>query len=265
MDKMLVAVFDSDTAAFDGLNALRDLHRDGDITLYGWAVIVKDKTGKISVRQAPEEGGAPLGAALGLLTGKLLEVLRGPAGLAMGASLPGLTGFLFDLDMSRLGPKLLDEVAQALTTGKAAVMSEVDESSTTRIDERLRKHGGMVFRRLPAELIEDQLVAESADFEAKLKALAQKLEQAVVEKKTAVQKDIEQVKRERKAVQDQAKARLDQTKAEIASKLKALQDQAKAVDERAKARIERRIADLKANFNLRSSKLSQASTLTNER
>ena len=27
MDKMLVAVFDSDTAAFDGLSALRDLHR----------------------------------------------------------------------------------------------------------------------------------------------------------------------------------------------------------------------------------------------
>ena len=264
MDKMLVAVFDSDTAAFDGLNALRDLHRDGDITLYGWAVIVKDKTGKISVRQAPEEGGAPLGAALGLLTGKLLEVLRGPAGLAIGASLPGLTGFLFDLDMSRLGPKFLDEVAQALTTGKAAVLAEVDESSTTRIDERLRKHGGMVFRRLPAELIEDQLVAESADFEVKLKALAQKLKQAVVEKKTAVQNDIEQVKRERKAVQDQAKARLDQAKAEMAAKLKALQDQAKAVDERAKARIERRIADLKANFNLRSIKLSHASALTKE-
>jgi uncharacterized membrane protein len=48
MDKMLVAVFGSDTAAFDGLSALRELHRDGDITLYGWAVIVKDNTGKIT-------------------------------------------------------------------------------------------------------------------------------------------------------------------------------------------------------------------------
>ena len=60
MDKMLIAVFDGDAAAFDGLTALRDLHRDGDITLYGWALIVKDKTGKISVRQAPEEGEPPL-------------------------------------------------------------------------------------------------------------------------------------------------------------------------------------------------------------
>jgi uncharacterized membrane protein len=136
MDKMQVAVFDSDTAAFDGLSALRDLHRNGDITLYGWAVIVKDKTGKISIKQAPEEGGAPIGAALGLLTDKLLKVLRGPAGLAIGASLPGLTGLLFDLDMSRLGPKFLDEVASSLTPGMAAVLAEVDESSTTPIDER---------------------------------------------------------------------------------------------------------------------------------
>src|SRR6202045_5539210 len=143
MDKMLIAVFDGDAAAFDGLTALRDLHRDGDITLYGYAVIVKDKTGKISVRQAPEEGGAPLGAALGLLTGKLLEVLRGPAGLAIGTSLPGLTGFLFDLDMSRIGPAFLNDFAKALTPGKAAVLAEVEEGSTTRVDARLRRHGGM--------------------------------------------------------------------------------------------------------------------------
>jgi uncharacterized membrane protein len=263
MDKMLVAVFDSDTAAFDGLNALRDLHRDGDIALYGWAVIVKDKTGKISIRQAPEEGGAPLGAALGLLTDKLLKVLRGPAGLAIGASLPGLTGFLFDLDMSRIDPKFLDEVAQALAPGKAALLAEVDENSTTRIDERLRKLGAMVFRRLPAEIIEDQLVAESAGFEAKLKALDRKLEQALAENRAAIQKDIEDARKQRKAAQAHARARLE-AKAEMAAKLKVLQDQAEGAGERAKAQIERRMTDLKANLDLRSGKLSQASTVSNE-
>jgi uncharacterized membrane protein len=264
MDKMLVAVFDSDTAAFDGLNALRDLHRDNDITLYGWAVIIKDKTGKINIRQPPEEGGAPLGAALGLLTDKLLKVLRGPAGLAIGASLPGLTGFLFDLDMSRIGSKFLEEVAQALTPGKAAVLAEVDESSTTRIDERLRKLGAMVFRRLPAEIIEDQFVAESAGFEAKLKTLDRKLEQALAENRAAIQKDIEDARKHRKAAQAHARARLGQAKAEMEAKLKVLQDQAEGAGERAKAQIERRMADLKANFDLRSGKLSQASNVSNE-
>jgi hypothetical protein len=43
----------------------------------------------------------------------------------------------------------------------------------------------------------------------------------------------------------------------MAAKLKVLQDQAKGAGERAKAQIERRIADLKANRDLRSRKLSQ--------
>jgi hypothetical protein len=52
------------------------------------------------------------------------------------------------------------------------VLAEVEESSPARVDARLRKLGGMVFRRLRTEVIEDQLVRESAAFEAKLKAFA---------------------------------------------------------------------------------------------
>jgi uncharacterized membrane protein len=245
MNKMLVAVFDNETAAFDGLSALRDLHRDGDVTLYAWAVIVKDRTGMISVKQALEEGGLPLGAALGLLTGKLLKLLRGPAGLAIGASLPGLTGFLFDLDMSRIGPTFLYDVAKALTRGKAAVLAEVEEGSTTRVDARLRRHGGMVFRRLPAEVIETQLIRQSAAFKAKLNTLTRELTQALSWNRAAIQKDIEQVRKQLNETQDQSKARRDQANAKMGAKLKVLQDQAKGAGDRAKARIERRISDLK--------------------
>jgi uncharacterized membrane protein len=259
MDKMLVAVFDNQTAAFDGLSALRDLHRDGEITLYAWAVIVKDRTGKISVKQALEEGGPPLGAALGLLTGKLLKLLMGPAGLAIGASLPGLTGFLFDLDMSRIGPTFLDDVAKALAPGNAAVLAEVEEGSTTRVDARLRKHGGMVFRRLPAEVIETQLIRQSAAFKTKLKTLTRELKRALAGNRAAIQKDIEQVRKQLDKTQDQSKARRDQANAEMGAKLKVLQDQAKGAGDRAKARIERRISDLKKNVDLRSKKLAQAS------
>ncbi len=54
MGKVLVAVFDNEAAAFDGLSALRDLHRDGDITLYASAVVAKDTAGKINVKQAAD-------------------------------------------------------------------------------------------------------------------------------------------------------------------------------------------------------------------
>ena len=49
MNKMLLAVFDNEAAAFEGLKALKDLHESGDITLYSWAVVARDKAGKIEL------------------------------------------------------------------------------------------------------------------------------------------------------------------------------------------------------------------------
>ena len=41
MNKMLVAVFETETAAFEGLSALKELHKDG--ALIGWALALKAK------------------------------------------------------------------------------------------------------------------------------------------------------------------------------------------------------------------------------
>ena len=55
MNKMLVAVFDTEPAAYEGLNALKELHADGDITLYATAVLVKDSSGAVSVKQTADQ------------------------------------------------------------------------------------------------------------------------------------------------------------------------------------------------------------------
>ena len=44
-NKILVSVFDSERTAFEGLTALKDLHGEGDITLYASTVIAKDAWG----------------------------------------------------------------------------------------------------------------------------------------------------------------------------------------------------------------------------
>ncbi len=259
---MLFAVFDGETAAFEGLSALKDLHRDGDVTLYASAVVVKDAGGKISVKQAADEG--PMGTALGLLTGSMIGILGGPAGLALGATVGGLTGFLFDLDLSGISATFLDDASTTLTAGKAAVLAELDESWTTPVDTRLHEHGGIVFRRLRAEVIEDQLVRESAAFEADLKALEDDLNSAAAEDRAAIQKDIEQVKKQIEATREQARTRLDQAKAELDARVETLQNQARDASERGKARIQKRIAEAKADFEVRSKKLNQAWSLTKE-
>ena len=262
MNKMLVAVFDREEAAFEGLSALKDLHRDGDITLYASAVIAKDKNEKIEVKQAANSG--PVGTAVGLLTGGLIRILGGPAGMAVGASLGSLAGLILDVDKNGVDVTFFDDVANSLTVGKVAVLAEVEESWSTPVDTRLHRLGAVVFRRLRGEVAADQLARESAALEADLNALNDELKQAAAADRAAIQKDIERVKIQLKATQDQAKARLDQAKAETEARLNALQYQAKAASGRTKARIEKRIADTKADFEMRSRKLNQAWTLTKE-
>jgi uncharacterized membrane protein len=262
MNKMIVAVFDSESAAFEGVSALKDLHKSGDITLYASTVIAKDKTGKIEVKQEADSG--PVGTAVGLLTGSLVGLLGGPVTMALGASAGGLTGLLFDLGDSGIGSTFLDDVSKTLTPGKTAVIADVEESWTTPIDVRLRKLGATVSRRFRAEVAEDQLVRESAALEASLNALDDELRQASTENRAAIQKEIEDTKKQLKATQEQAKGRLDQAKAEMEAKINTLQLQAKGASDRAKARIDKRIATAKADFDVRSKKLNQAWKLTKE-
>jgi uncharacterized membrane protein len=83
-NKILVSVFDSERTAFEGLTALKDLHREGDISLYASTMIAKDASGTVSVRQAADNG--PIGTLAGRVTGGLVGLLGGPVGVAVGAS-----------------------------------------------------------------------------------------------------------------------------------------------------------------------------------
>jgi uncharacterized membrane protein len=262
MNKMLVAVFDTEAKAFEGLSALKDLHKDGEITLYATTVLLKDQGGKLSVKRADEEG--PAGTAVGFLTGSLIGLIGGPVGLSIGAAVGGLTGLLFDLDRSGTSVSFVDDVSKVLIPGKAAVIADMDENWTVPVDTRLHAHGAAIFRRLRSEVVEDQLNREAAAFNANLKALDEELKQASAENKAAIQKEIDAIKKQLKATQDQARVWLDEAKGETDAKLKALQDQAKNANDRAKARIEKRMAAVKADFAVRSGKLNQAWGLTKE-
>ena len=90
MNKMLVAVFDTESAAYEGLRALEDLHVTGDITVYGTAVIAKDSAGKVEMKQEADTG-VPA-TAVGLLAGSLLGLLAGPVAAAAGATAAAASG-----------------------------------------------------------------------------------------------------------------------------------------------------------------------------
>ena len=161
-------------------------------------------------------------------------------------------------------PHFLDDVETKLTAGKAAILAEIEESWTTPADTRLHRLGGIVFRRLKSEVVEDQLLREAAAFEAEMKSLEDDLKRGIADDKAAIQRDIDQVQKQIKVIQDQAKARLDQARVETEAKITALKQQAKEGTDRAKLRIEKRMAKVKAEHEVRSKKLNEAWRLTKE-
>lgn len=193
-----------------------------------------------------------------------MGLLGGPAGVAIGASLGTLTGMIFDLNESGIDIAFVDEVSKALIPGKAAVLADVDETWRTPVDTRIGKLGGIIFRRLRSEVVEDQLDREAAEFDTELKQLKEELAQAGAETKAEVQKHIDAVKQKIKATETHAKAMLDQAKAETDAKLAALEAQMKGANERQKAKIKKRIADAKASHEARRAKLQQAWKLAKE-
>ena len=74
MSKYLVVEFPNESKAFEGTEALRQLHMDCNITVYAAAVVEKQTDGSVVVKDAADEG--PIGTAVGMLTGFCSQVNR---------------------------------------------------------------------------------------------------------------------------------------------------------------------------------------------
>jgi uncharacterized membrane protein len=256
MDKMLVTVFDNESKAYEGSRILNELDAEGSISLYATAVVAKDASGKVTVKQATEEG--PLGTTAGLFAGSLLGLLGGPVGVAVGAGVGTLGGALFDLDRVGVNDDFLAEVEQQLQPGKAAVVAEVWEEWVMPVDTRIEAAGGTVLRRAREEVVDAQLDREAAALKAEIAALKAEHAQATKEHKAKLEAKIEVVKGRLRATQNRAKATLAAVTAENEAKIKALQAKLAKAHGDAKAKLEAQISERQARHKRRSEKLHQA-------
>ncbi len=262
MNKMLVAVFDNENDAYQGISALLDLHKNADITLYASAVVSKDQNGELHLNTAADEG--PVGTATGLFTGSLLGLLGGPIGFAVGASVGIFTGLIYDIGTEDVNATFLDDVSKALVKGKTAVVAEIDETWTVPVDTRLEALGAMVFRRLRYEVEEDQLTRESEAISAEFRDLQEELKEARAEDKAAITAAMEKLKNKAQVINDRVKSKLDESKQQLDAKVSAMQHQMKDARQKRKTKLENRIHEVKQEYRARTEKLKQASRLIGE-
>ena len=260
MNKVVVVVFSDEKQAYEGSRALRALDNEASITLYADAVIAKDASGKVAVRRAPDD--VPVGTFSGMVIGSLIGLLGGPVGFAIGAGSGSLMGAAFDLTRVGIGEDFVTEVEEYLLPGKAAVVAEVDEEWQTPLDTRMQALGGSIFRRNRVEVEDAFFEKQFSAYEAELDALDAELAKTSAEHKANVQKRIQETRRKIQARNDELKQRIDAVNREGDAKVESLKQQIATAGAEQKTRLEKKLAKVRAEYQARTAKLTEAWELT---
>ena len=244
---MIVMVFDNESSAFEGLKALKDLDADGSITLYSQTVIEKDDNGEVTIKDEQDSG--PLGTALGMATGSLVGLLGGPAGMLLGGYSGAIAGMVYDMQNAGIDGDFVDEVSDAITSNKVAIVADVDEEWTAPIDTSMQDLDAIVFRRLKYHPKKDQLSSEIEIITENLESLDDNLLDAPTAEKIAI---IEQIKRQKETLISMAEKlakKLIKSTQEYESKRAKIDSQLKDAGEFNTKRLERKMNRLEKKYN----------------
>ena len=169
MERMLVAVFDSEAGAHDGFRALRNLEDDGSIGVYVSRVVTKDDDGRTTVNNTDDP--LPQATLGGTVLGSLIGMLGGPVGIALGTATGLALGAATDYTRARAGNDFITDATKALAPGKSALVAEIDEEATGLVAPRMEVLGASVFCR-------DLLEVEDWDYERQTTAIKARLARA---------------------------------------------------------------------------------------
>ncbi len=233
MDRQIVIVVPSETAAYQVVKALKGLDDEGSIELYTATVVTKTAAGTLTVKDDHRMRG-PWATVLGMSTGALLGLLAGPVGAAVGAIVGGGAALGGELTYSGFAGDFVYDVAAKLQPGSYAVCASVLEDWTVPVDVAIAPFGAVVFRQSTDDVVLAQLRAGWCQMEDELLHLDNEIQQAAGEQKAKLEAKRDELRKQqalqRQKLNERA-ARLKETwDAEIAS------IQAKAEHARAEAR-----------------------------
>ena len=250
MTTFVVITFAGDEQAANGLRALRGLDVEGVVTLYGAAILQRDREGGTSVKH--HDADVPMGVGVRALVGGLLRVVGGP-----GAALPAPTcgpsfAAMHDMFGTRVAEGFLVRIAKALAPGTTAIVAEISEEWRTPLDASMHKLGGKVVRERRDDTVDTQLQRQFRTAQAESAQLRADLANAHGEFAIVVKAAIDRAEAKAKALREVADARTRCLHEEAAARLRALLRQRMSARVDGKARIEQRLAEVRAD-ELRSS------------
>ena len=262
MSNYVVVVFPDEAKAYEGSRALKELHTEGSLGVYGMAVLGTDASGKLSVKQAADTG--PIGTGVGALVGGLAGLLGGPVTTALGMNYGALIGGVSDLFNAGVGSDFIKAVAEKLSPGKTALVAEVDEDWVTPLNTRMEKLGGVVIRESRSDFEDGQIEKDVEARRVEYQQMVAEWDRAEQAQKAQLTAHMNDAREKLQAAGARAKGRQEQFERETNAKIKQLQDQAAKAKGEAKVAIDQKIGVMRADYTRRSQKLQQAWERTKE-
>jgi len=264
MNKVIFVAFDTEQKAFEGDRALHEMHRDGLVTLYDDAVVVKEANGKVVVREEPET--SPLATLGGMVTGGLIGLLGGPVGAAVGMSTGTLVGAAFDLTRDGVAQDFVEDAGARLEPGKVALIAEIDEDWQVPLDTRMEALGGKLIRHTKLQIDDLYMERDIEITQRELAALeAEKLEKVKASQTEKARKEAEKLQAKIDATKNKLQekenaltSKMQSVKEEGQDKVTALEAQKATATAESKARLTRREADIRADYDKRIKRLQDA-------
>jgi uncharacterized membrane protein len=243
MEKILVAVFDDEAKAHQGIRALRKLDAEGNIDIHAGALIRKDEGG-VSVVPSSELEAFPVGTLSGSLLGGVIGLLGGPAGAVAGMGIGAIGGLAGDLAMATLDDDMVYEVSRRLQTGKCAVILDVTEDWITPIDIDLEQYSSAIYRRSRVD-VEDELTAKRIETdEREMEALEREWRQAHENRKAKIHARMEEIKNRIRRQKDRFKQHREQVRAEHTARRDVLGKKISTASAEMKKKIETRMDEV---------------------
>lgn len=262
MRKFIVIIFASEDQAYEGTRALKELHRDGSIALYGEAVITKDAQGAIAVREAASCSTSS--AAVGAIAGGLIGLLGGPVGVAIGLAGGAALGGVRDLFDVGVSGEFVQQISDELTPSRTAIIAEIGEEWATPLDNRMQPLGGVIVREFRRDVEDEQIAREVEAAKTEFQRLRVELKDAGDEAAEELNQRIAAAKRYLEDAGERAQAEAQRLRSDAESRLETLQEQADAAAESAGKRIDQRMAALRQEYESRAAKLEKAWGLAKE-
>ena len=169
MNKVLFAVFRSESTAESGLRALHSLHATGHLKLRAVGVMLKDAHGQVGLTKSVPDSVMSLWTAKATLrengSTELAQLGYLPAAETSPAAFkvsPLMTRAVREFWSTGVGMDVVELAERHLAPGSLGLLAEVDEMATAAVDAALATAGGRIFRLTRAELTAAQLRQEGA-------------------------------------------------------------------------------------------------------